>query len=431
MKEKSILKELKQFLILWSTQSVSALGTAMTEYALLVWVYEQEKTASSVTLLTICIFAPTILFRFLAGTFADRGDKKRIMLAADIFAACGTAVILLLHSFSVLRIWHLYVISALLSLMNAFQQPASYVATSLLVPKEHYTRVGGLQGLSGALVSITAPALGAALLAFSGVKAVLWADLFSFFIAVTALLCFIRIPKTASETKSGKEPILKTVMAGFSYLRGHGIILRLVLFMTCVNFLAKLGNDGMLAPFVLGRTGGDQRILGAVQSFVSLGVIAGSTLATWIRPPKNKPRFIFIATAIVFSGCVVQSLSARSWVWYAAAVYSYAAAALMNAVMTGFMRERIPSELQGRVFSAQSTLENCSIPLGLYLGGILNDRVFEPFMGKDSAVRDLLVPLFGTGKGSGTALVFFIAGSLGIVLCVTFLVKRYHVGSET
>lgn len=165
MKKPNILKELKSFLLLWSSQAVSSLGTAMTEYALIVWVYRQEETALSITMLTLCSFAPTIFFRFAAGAIADRWDKKRIMLAADLFAAGGTFSVWLLYTFSALQVWHLYLINILLSFMNAFQEPAAFVATSLLVPKEQYTRAGGLQGFSGAAVSILAPALGAGLLA--------------------------------------------------------------------------------------------------------------------------------------------------------------------------------------------------------------------------------------------------------------------------
>ncbi|MDE7429086.1 MAG: MFS transporter, partial [Lachnospiraceae bacterium] len=154
MKKLYFINELRSFLLLWSSQTVSELGTAMTSYALIIWIYSQKGTASSITLLTICSFLPTILFRFIAGTLADRWNKKCIMLMTDLAAACGTLTVLALYSISALRIWHLYVINVLLSFMNAFQTPASFVATSLLVPKKHYTRVSGQQSLSGSVVSI-------------------------------------------------------------------------------------------------------------------------------------------------------------------------------------------------------------------------------------------------------------------------------------
>jgi len=421
MKKPNILKELKSFLLLWSSQAVSSLGTAMTEYALIVWVYRQEGTALSITMLTLCSFAPTIFFRFAAGAIADRWDKKRIMLAADLFAAGGTFSVWLLYTFSALQVWHLYLINILLSFMNAFQEPAAFVATSLLVPKEQYTRAGGLQGFSGAAVSILAPALGAGLLAFGGLKVVLICDLCSFFTAFIVLLFFIRIPKGEGTAKEQKEPFRKTCAEGFRFLRSHTVLLRLILFMACVNFLAKMSNDGLMSPFVLARTADNQQVLGVVQSFVSLGVMAGSLITAWMKPVKNRLKLIGVSTAFVFSGNIFQSLSAHPVVWCAAAFGAYAMAAVMNAHMTVFMREQIPLELQGRVFSAESTLKNCAIPLGLFWGGLLADHVFEPLMISGSALQKWLIPLFGEGTGAGIAVQFFIMGVFGIILCLVYL----------
>jgi len=118
MKKTNMFSGLQDFFILWGSQFVLSLGTAMTNFALIIWVYNQKGTASSITLLTICSFLPTILFRFVAGTIADRWDKKRIMLLADLMAACGTVTVLALYSFSVLQVWHLYIINFLLSFIT-------------------------------------------------------------------------------------------------------------------------------------------------------------------------------------------------------------------------------------------------------------------------------------------------------------------------
>ena len=69
-------KQLQSFLLLWGSQTVSQLGTAMTDYAVITWVYSQRGTASSVTLLTVCTFLPTIFLSFLAGSAADRLNKS-------------------------------------------------------------------------------------------------------------------------------------------------------------------------------------------------------------------------------------------------------------------------------------------------------------------------------------------------------------------
>ena len=357
MKTKSNIRGLGGFLRLWSTQTVSELGTAMTDYALVIWVYGQAGTASSVALLTICAFLPTIFFRFIAGALVDRWDKKRVMLAADLATACGTATVLILYTLSALRTWHIYLINVLLSLMNAFQVPASFVATTLLTPKEHYHRVGGLQGFSGAAVSILAPALGSALMAFGGMKLVLVVDLMSFFVAFLTLLCCIHIPEAPRRAGEAREPFTRDVMAGVRYLREHRAILRVTLFLAAVNFLAKLGNDGMLAPFVLGRTGNVQRVLGMVESAVAVGLMAGGLIVAFTKPPRRRTRLIFIACAVVFSANVVQGLTHGPLPWCAAAFFGYMMAAVMNANLTTILREKVPPEAQGRVFSAKDTLQ--------------------------------------------------------------------------
>ena len=283
MKNLIFIKELRSFLLLWGSQKVSELGTAMTSYALIIWIYEQKGTASSITLLTICSFFPTIFFRFIAGTLADRWNKKRIMLCTDLIAAFGTIAVLVLFSFSALMVCHLYVINILLSFMNALQNPASFVATSLLVPKKYYTRACGLQSLSGSAISILAPALGSCLLAFGGMTVVLVCDLVSFSAAFFTLLFFIKIPETKHPEESAHAPFLKSCLEGIHYLWERSALLRITLFVAIINFLAKLGNDGMIAPFVLGRTNNNQQALGMVQSAVALGL-----LATMVTPPQKK-----------------------------------------------------------------------------------------------------------------------------------------------
>lgn len=263
MKTPSFITELRDFLILWSTQSLSGLGTAMTSFALTVWVYAQQGTASSVTMLSVCSVLPSVLFAFLAGAAADRWDRKRIMLLSDTVAAAGTTAILLLYLNGMLRIWHLYLINFLLSCMNAFQNPASYVAVSLLVPRKHDTRVSGLQSLSGSIITILAPALGGLVMGFGGLPAVLAIDLATFAAAFLSLLIFIKIP-AVPEREGKTEGFLAACAEGLRYLRVHSVLLRIILFFSFINFIAQMGGYGMLSPFVLGRTGGDEAALGFV-----------------------------------------------------------------------------------------------------------------------------------------------------------------------
>lgn len=422
MQNNKLFAGLTDFLILWASQAVSTLGTAMTNFALIVWVYGQKGTASSITLLSVFSFLPSILFCFIAGTIADRWDKKRIMLTADLLAAIGTTTVLVLYLTSALRIWHLYGINLLLSFMNAFQSPASYVATSLLVPRDQYVRAGALQSLSGSVITILAPALGGAVLALGGLQTVLLIDLSTFAVAFLVLLLYIRLPTIEQKEEAVRESFLKSCMAGVNFLRGHAALFRIILFFAFVNFIAKMGGYGMMPALILARTGNDQIALGVTQAAVGIGTLVGSVLVTLMKPAKSRTRVIFVSCGVSFLlGDVGQSLTHSLPFWVAAAFLSNIPMALLNANLTAVMRTHVPLAMQGRVFSARDTIQYSTIPGGLFLGGMLADSVFEPFMSAASPMRQALSTLFGAGKGAGIAVMFFIVGVIGCAasfLCV-------------
>ena len=121
---------LRPFALLWATQAFSALGSAMTNFALIIWTYEQRGSALTTALLSVCSYAPYVLASIFAGTLSDRWKKKAILIVSDGFSALCTVAVLLLLKTGSLEFWHLYLLNALSGLMNTVQQPASAVAVS-------------------------------------------------------------------------------------------------------------------------------------------------------------------------------------------------------------------------------------------------------------------------------------------------------------
>ncbi|HBH95562.1 MAG TPA: MFS transporter, partial [Ruminococcaceae bacterium] len=146
--KKSDFFELKNFFILWGTQSISLLGSSMTGFALTLWLYEQTGSSLNTAALTICSYAPYVLMSIFAGALTDRLNKKKTMLVCDALAVMCTITIFVLFSTNCLAVWHLYVLNVVSGLMNTVQQPASEVAVTLLTPRQHYQRMGGLQAFS-------------------------------------------------------------------------------------------------------------------------------------------------------------------------------------------------------------------------------------------------------------------------------------------
>ena len=137
--------ELRDFFILWSTQSISQLGSSITGFALTLWLYEKTGSSLSTAALTICSYAPYVLMSIFAGALTDRFDKKRTMLCCDVFAAICTIIVFVLFRTNSLMVWHLYVLNAVSGLMNTVQQPASEVAMTLIMPEEYYQKTRGLR----------------------------------------------------------------------------------------------------------------------------------------------------------------------------------------------------------------------------------------------------------------------------------------------
>lgn len=187
-------KGMKNFFILWSTQSISQLGSAMTGFALTLWLYETTGSSLKTAALTICSYAPYVLMSIFAGALTDRFDKKKTMLVCDSLAALSTVIVLILYLSNNLQVWHLYAVNAISGLMNTVQQPASEVADTLLIPKDQYQRASGLQSFSRSLISILNPLIATAVYSLGGLKTVVVVDLFSFGLAFITLLLFITIP---------------------------------------------------------------------------------------------------------------------------------------------------------------------------------------------------------------------------------------------
>lgn len=416
MKQLNKLSGLRSFLILWSSQAVSSLGTAMTSFALIIWVYRQQGTASSITLLSVCSYLPSILFCFVAGALADSWNKKKIMLVSDFVAALGTLTVFILYSTGSLRIWHLYVINFTLSFMNAFQSPASYVAVTLITPKEHYIRVSGMQAFSNSLVTILTPALATAVLAFSGIETVLIIDLITFSIAFTALLFFIKIPAVTADDNEKKEQFFKSCFAGLSFLREHTPIWKIILFFSFINLLASMAGNSIMPAMILARTGNNQITLGMVSSSIGIGTLIGSILVTAAKPARSKTKVIFLSCAISFLLCdALWGIGQNTAIWVFAAFAGNLPLPFLSANLTTIMRTKVPVEMQGRVFSTRDTFQYITIPIGFFIGGLLADHVFEPFMLNTSSVQQALSRLVGTGKGSGMAVIFLITGTVGFL----------------
>lgn len=422
---KNLMKELRMFFILWSTQSLSQLGSAMTNFALTLWLYQRTGSALQTAFLSICSYAPYVCMSIFAGALSDRWDKRKVMLACDTFAACCTVTVLILLKNDLLEPWHMYLLNAVNGLMNTVQQPASDVAMTLITPKKHYQRTSGLRSFSNSLVTILNPVIATALFSFGGMDVVIYTDLATFGVAFITLFLFVRIPQVANESK--REPFLESVKVGLRYLRDNRLILVLILFLAGVNLVAS-AFDAVLPAFVLPRENGGETVLGIVTSCAGVATLVGSAIVTVLPAPKNRVRVIYITMLISLSTeNFLLAFTRTPFLWCLGQVIGWLLVPVMSANLDVVLRTTIPESMQGRVYSCRNTLQFFTIPIGFFLGGYMVDEICEPIM-KNVSAGSMLSELFGSGKGSGAAMVMFVLGIAGTTICLIFgkILRKYE-----
>ncbi len=413
---KILKNELRDFMMLWSTQSISQLGSSITTFALTLWLYERTGSSLSTAALTICSYVPYVLMSIFAGALTDRFNKKKTMLVCDVFAAVCTVVIFVLFRLNRLMVWHLYVLNAVSGLMNTVQQPASEVAMTVIIPEKYYQKTSGLCSLSRSLLSILNPLIATALYALAGLNLVIAVDLGSFAIAFVTLLFFIRIPETKG-AESGS--VLKLAKGGIQFLRENPMIMTLIFFMSGVNLVAS-AFDATLPGYVLPNPKGGSSVLGLVTSCAGIAMILGSIRVIYLTMLFSLGTENFLL-----------AFSREPVLWCIGQLIGWILVPVMSANLDVILRTNIPVDLQGRVYACRNTFQFFTIPIGLFAGGFMVDRVCEPFMSAYGHLPMLNV-LFGAGKGSGAALMMFFLGVSGSLICLLTgkKLKKYHY-SET
>lgn len=394
---------LKNFWILWFGQSISLLGSSMTSFAVTIWAFEKTGSALVLSVSGMLIMVPKMIVGLLAGPLVDRLNKKTVMVCTDIGAGLCTLTLFILLRHDMLDIWHIYAINIASSVLSSFQSPASNVAVSTVVPKEYYIKTSGMQSFSDGFAQILAPVFAAVLLGAAGMVGVIIVDFISMAFACLTLIFLVKIPVINRENESNfnMKRYSRELRQGFEAINKSDLLRKLMLFMLFINFIAGITYYTLLSPMILARTANNSQALSFVNGAVGLGSIAGASLVLLVPSGKRKIKTMFLCCALSFLlGDVLLSLGSTLILWVVAGFFSSLFLPLFNANEGYFWRTIIPLEIQGRAFSLKYALQSGIIPVGMLLGGVLADYVFEPLMANN-------------GKGSGMALLFLIFGIIG------------------
>lgn len=410
-------KKRRNFFLLFTGQTISQLGSSMTGFSLVIWAYTQKGEVMASSLLAICSTVPYLIVSLLGGAVADKASKKKVMLICDTIAAADSLIILLCFFTDNLQLWILCIINMVNGFMNAFQGPASQVAVSLLIDKEDYVRVGGIQSVAGSIVGMLNPILAAALLSIGGLGLVLTIDLGTFLFAFTTLLLWVKIPEVAAPTeKTSLHTLRKDIQEGVRYLKTQNAILLLLAAYSVLELVGAISFDGMYSPLLLARTGNNEMTVGIVSVFMAAGCVAASLLLTLKKQPKKKVSIMFLGSFMCLFGIMLFGMGRSIYWWCIVAFFGCFGSPVYGTFQTAILREKVPIQMQGRMFSMQGMITQILAPIGYMLGAILADYVFEPFMKQQGTLQNVFSKIVGDGAGSGIGLIFVLAGLTGIII---------------
>lgn len=403
------------FMIFFISQTVSELGTSMTGFATVIWMYSNSGQVMSSSLLAICSTVPYLIVSLLGGVVVDKMNKKKIMLICDSIAAAGSVILLGCYILGYLQLWVLCLVNVINGFMNAFQNPASQVTVTLLVEQKDYARIGGIQSTMGALVGIFQPILATTILNVLGLQWILIVDLCTFVFAFLVLLFVVQIPdEIASDSQLSFSEIWNGLKEGIDFISGNRPILMLLIMYCILEFIGAISFDGMFTPLLLARTNNNETIVGIVSSFMAIGCIVASVILSMMEQPKKKLPIMYFGSYMCLIGITLFGMG-RSLVWWCIVVFiGCFGSPIYHTYQTIIIREKVDASMQGRVFSLQGMLTQALTPLGFLGGGMLADYIFEPLMKKMFLGKNIITFFVGRQNGSGIGLIFVIAGLVGI-----------------
>ncbi len=394
----------------------------MTSFALGIWAWEQTGSAQALAMVGVFTFAPLIVVTPLVGVLVDRWNRKLVMMMSDFGAVLASGMVFLLLISGRLEIWHIYATTAFASAFQAFQWPAYSASVSLMVPKTYYSKASGIISMVESSADIAGPVLAGVLVGVIGLQGILLIDLITFMIAIFTLLVVIIPQPENHQTKTGFNHFWDDMTFGFRFIFTKPGLLGLQMIFSGANFMTVIG-WAVLSPMVLARTGSDAQVLGFVQSFAAVGGLVGAVfLSIWGGPKRLVMGVLIGWTLNGILGRFLMGVTTLPWVWMVSVFLLAFFMPMINGCNQAIWQKKVLPEQQGRVFAARRFIAQITIPISMALSGWLADAVFEPaFTSPQSWIRKIFSPVFGTGPGSGLALMISLSGILVTLVGITGL----------
>ncbi len=357
-----------------ASQAVSLTGSALVQFAMLWQLTLETGSGSAMTLFVICGFLPTLVLSPFAGVWADRYNRKLLIVFSDALIA-GATLIMALVFMSGFRSWTLFfAVAAVRSFGSAVQGPAVGAILPQMVPQEHLTRVNGINGTIQSANMLVAPMLSGALLSVMSLEHIFFIDVGTALVAIVLLVFFLKVAPHQREAETEASGYLGEMLAGFRYIRNHRYLIPLFVFYGILMFLVTPG--ALLSPLQVTRSfGPDVWRLTAIEVVFSAGMLAGGILISVFGGFRNRIKTMVISN-LVMAICTLGLGFAPWFVLYLVFMGIFGLVLpYYNTPGTVLLQEQVEEAYLGRVFSVLTMLSTSLMPVGMLLFGPLADTI--------------------------------------------------------
>jgi diaminobutyrate-2-oxoglutarate transaminase len=412
------------FVLLWVGETVSGFGGALMQFAIGVWVFQKSGSPQQFAVSFLSGTVPALLLMPWSGTLADHFDRRWVLIVTDIFACLIAAALGLLLVTGQLTVLHLYVFGALGSVLGSIRAPSYQAAVSAVLPQDSLTRASGITGLSRGIMQLVSPVLAGALIASSGIGAIVAIQLSSMPLgALMVLSAFARSKNAFAHRRNTERPALLRGMltglgAGLAFFQKERLMMNLLLYVLIQEGLLTLAS-GMLTPLILSTH--SSATLGLVTSCGAAGGIIGSLVLVLVNTQRRLMSWLLIFNAGLSLCVVTAGIYTSAAVWCACAFAALLAGSVSGGFGTALWMRKTPEASRGSIFALLALSHLIVTSLVMVLGGVVSEHLLEPALALGGPWQHSVGQFLGAGKGRGIGFLFVSSGSLCMLISLAAL----------
>jgi DHA3 family macrolide efflux protein-like MFS transporter len=354
-------------------QTITTFGSLLVQYALLWHLTLTTKSGVVLALAAVFGFLPQAIVSIFAGVWADRVNRKLMIIVSDSTIALATLVLAFFMLSGVDDLWLVFLVMAVRSIGAGIQMPAISALIPQIVPTDKLMRVNGINSSVQSSLLIIGPVAAAGIYSTFSLAAILFVDVVTAVIGLS-LLATIAVPTLSRAASDDKPSYFTDLREGLKYIFSHDLV-RWVMVIYSIVFLLVVAPSN-LSPLMLVRTFGDDVwLLTILELSFGIGMVAGGALMA-IFGSKADRLGMMVGTSILFGVlAVVMGFTTNLILFYTLFfLIGLAVPAFSTSSMT-LLQETVEPERQGRVFGFVGIVMAVAMPIGMAVLGPLADIV--------------------------------------------------------